>query len=595
MDRDLELLIKRRHDGRGEYQVDVVRAPTSGQASGIIHLDVDAILDRLPELESTVLASTTPGRRIAAPQEKPLREVGTQLFETLFSGPINAAYHSSQGVLAEDGQRLRLVLRLAAPELAALPWEMLFDPDDQTYLCRKDVLLRHIPASDYNPKPTRLTPPLRVLGIVSAPRDLPELDTEAEQAHLEQALHPSIAAGLVELVWAADATWSGILSQLRAGPWHILHFIGHGDYDLSSDEGRIALVGENGRSQMVTASALVDLFREAHPSPRLVVLNSCASGASGDTDLFSAVAAAVVHGGISAVVAMQFTVSDRAAIAFSRGFYGALASGRDVDEAALSGRREILGLREQTLEWVTPVLYVRGGSTHLFTLSKPTRPAPPTRAESTPPAAVPATPPPPAAPPAAPFTTVSAAALRAMFVEASAKHRLQDDEGALVLVNDLLALDPSYDGAAELREILQRAQQAAETYARARNAEEAEDWPVAIREYRLLQGLNSYPDAAGRLQHCASRQQVADLHAEMRYLADSGQWRAVLEVHAQLTVLSPTDANPDGLADIAKQKLQPPTPPPAPAPRSPAPTVSDAQRNPAVPLGVPPRVVVEPA
>jgi hypothetical protein len=69
---------------------------------------------------------------------------------------------------------------------------------------------------------------------------------------------------------------------------------------------------------------------------------------------------------------MQFTDSDDASIAFARGFYTAIAHGQGVDEAARSGRIAILGAAG-TLEWITPVLYLRGEATHLFTLTGPSQ------------------------------------------------------------------------------------------------------------------------------------------------------------------------------------------------------------------------------
>jgi hypothetical protein len=146
----------------------------------------------------------------------------------------------------------------------------------------------------------------------------------------------------------------------------VLHFIGHGTYDLETDEGVLAFLGQDGRADYVTASSLADLLNEAEPTPRLVVLNSCQSGASGSTDLFSGTAAALAHSGIRAVAAMQFSISDIAALAFARGFYTALAFGRGVDEAMRSGRIAILGIVRGTLEWVTPVLYLRGDEARLF-------------------------------------------------------------------------------------------------------------------------------------------------------------------------------------------------------------------------------------
>ena len=130
--------------------------------------------------------------------------------------------------------------------------------------------------------------------------------------------------------------------------------------------------------------------------PRLVVLNSCSGAAAGVSDLFSGTAAALVRGGVSAVAAMQYEISDPAAVAFARGFYAAIARGRGVDDAVSSGRVAILGTGDRTLEWVTPVLYLRGHDTRLFTLPAP---AEDTNREGTqrkdtgqPPAADPATP-----------------------------------------------------------------------------------------------------------------------------------------------------------------------------------------------------------
>jgi hypothetical protein len=66
----------------------------------------------------------------------------------------------------------------------------------------------------------------------------------------------------------------------------------------------------------VAAHRLVDLLHQARPMPRLVVLNSCSSGAAWVKDLFSGNAAALVRGGVSAVPAMQYKISHPAAVAF---------------------------------------------------------------------------------------------------------------------------------------------------------------------------------------------------------------------------------------------------------------------------------------
>jgi hypothetical protein len=66
---------------------------------------------------------------------------------------------------------------------------------------------------------------------------------------------------------------------------------------------------------------------------------------------------------------MQYEISDQAAAAFARGFYTAIAHGRGIDDAMSSGRVAILGTSDNTLEWLTPVLYLRGRDAQLFTIS----------------------------------------------------------------------------------------------------------------------------------------------------------------------------------------------------------------------------------
>jgi CHAT domain len=450
----------------GEYVVRVLRAPVGGHAAGTFDLDVDAILNRLGNLEATVLASAAFARRQTPLAERPVREVGQQLFQALFSREVYGTYRASLGAAQQSGRQLRLVLRLGAPQLAALPWEMLFDPETESYLCQTEPLLRHVPAPDYHTNPLAVVPPLRILGVVASPRGLPALDVEAEKEHLARALAGPAAAGRIELVWAQNATWGEVHEQLLAGPWHVLHFIGHGDYDTVTDEGQITLLRADGRADSIEASRFVDLLSTARPVPRLVVLNSCYSGRSGDQDLFAGTAAALVRGGINAVAAMQFTVSDVGAVAFAHGFYAALANGRSIDEAARNGRISMRGASGGTLEWVTPVLYVRGGSTELFTLTG--LPAPHPVAAAQPPAQT------PEPDQEMADTRVRDAQLRALYVQASAELRTKHYGPAIELFNDLLTLEPGYRDAGTLRETARDRFIAAQTYLRAREAEDAQ-------------------------------------------------------------------------------------------------------------------------
>ncbi len=349
----------------GSYVVRVLRSVGAGEPTETISLDVSDLLDRRPHLETSVLASSVAARRVMPETEAVLHDIGQRLFESAFSGSVAGAYRTSLAVASERGSGVQIALRLMAPGLAALPWEAMYDAETQTYVCRKEPLVRRVPAPHASTTP-KLASPLRVLAMVASPRGLPAIDVEAERERLEDALGPQLDSGRVELHWLDEVSWEGLHGLLLQQEWHVLHFIGHGTYDLDTDEGVLAFVGQDGRADYVTASSLADLLDEAEPTPRLVVLNSCQSGAGGTTDLFSGTAAALAHSGIRAVAAMQFSISDVAALAFARGFYTALSFGRGVDEAMRSGRIGILGITRGTLEWVTPVLYLRGDATRLF-------------------------------------------------------------------------------------------------------------------------------------------------------------------------------------------------------------------------------------
>ncbi|MEZ0449390.1 CHAT domain-containing protein [Cellulomonas sp. ICMP 17802] len=404
MDDVIELEIEQGPEA-GTYSVQVLRSVSGGEPQGTMTLDVPALLAGMPLIESTVLASAVAARRVVGDREAPLRAMGTQLFESVFAGAVGGAYRASLGVARERGKDLQVLLRLTAPGLAGVPWETLFDPEAGAYVCRKEPLVRHVPApSSFKPDTLLLEPPLRILGMVSSPSGLARLEVDDERQRLEAALGPHIASGRVELTWLDDVSWDGVHAALLQGHWHVLHFIGHGGYDADTDEGVLAFVGKDGRADYVEASSLADLLDEAEVTPQLVVLNSCQSGAVGAVDPFSGTAAALVRSGIHAVAAMQFAVSDVAAVAFARSFYMAIAHGRSVDEAVRSGRIGILGTGRGTLEWVTPVLYVRGGDTRLFEFDSTTTPsvaAPEVQAPAPPPAPPPV-PPPPVEQPASP-------------------------------------------------------------------------------------------------------------------------------------------------------------------------------------------------
>ncbi|MEU6064044.1 CHAT domain-containing protein [Streptomyces sp. NPDC047082] len=353
------------------YDIEV--SSPCGEDRLITQIDAHGLLNRLPTLQAAVLGSAARSRGVSTELEAPVREVGGVLYDAVFQNAIKALYLASRQKARDRDQRLRLILRVRSPELAALPWELLHDAKLGGYLCLHHPVIRYIEVLE-PVSPLRVRPPLRILGMVALPGSMGALDAEAEQEGLSAALKPLIDEGMVQLEWARGQTKQDLFQALLRG-CHILHFIGHGKFDERHRQGMIVFSDEHGREDSLHAEALGSLISVADPSPRLVVLNSCETGTSNAQDLFSSTAAELEHT-VPAVVAMQFPVTDKAAVLFSRAFYLALAANRPVDEAVRTSRIALRADKDDSLECFTPVLYQRSGDARLFDLTSARRSTP---------------------------------------------------------------------------------------------------------------------------------------------------------------------------------------------------------------------------
>src|SRR5918994_4377963 len=329
--------------------------------------------DKLKDLEIALLRSGGT-RRALSTEERTVQEFGRSLFEAVLVGKVGTCYYRSMDQAQQQGKGLRLKLHVKPPNLTVLPWEFLYDPDRDEYLCfsRDTPIVRY---TDLRQPVGRLSvePPLRILGMVASPRDLAPLDVEHEKGLMDEAIQDLQADGLVNLTWLQGETWRDLQRAMRRdGPWHIFHFVGHGDFDLSAQEGLIAFTEKGtGRPHLLRSRDLARLL-DGHPSLRLVFLNSCEGARGSEGDPFSGTAATLVRRGIPAVVAMQYQITDKAAIEFCSAFYESLADGLPVDAAVTEARVAVsMG---SMLEWGTPVLYMRSRDGRLFDISTEKRP-----------------------------------------------------------------------------------------------------------------------------------------------------------------------------------------------------------------------------
>jgi hypothetical protein len=360
--------------GEGRFRATVIDSP-SGQARGEFGLPFSDL-----ELENFLLRIGRPRsgvRRLESPETEAARAFGTRLFEAVFSGDVGRQWVRSIDAAEREEQGLRLRLRLSdAPGLADVPWEYLYSPsaDDFVVLSSWTPVVRYI-SLDKGAPPLTVVPPLRMLAMVSSPTDYPPLDVAAEWARLDEGMADIVESGLVEIHRLEKATLRELQRALRRTDYHLLHFIGHGGFDATVADGLLLLETDEGRAREVSGRQLGTILDDAR-TIRLAVLNACEGARTSGADPFAGVAQSLVAKGIPAVVAMQFEISDRAAIIFAHEFYTAITDGFSVEAAVGEARRAIFGSKAD-VEWGTPVLYMRAEDGRLFDVAeRPTLPQP---------------------------------------------------------------------------------------------------------------------------------------------------------------------------------------------------------------------------
>ncbi len=392
-----ELRLRFERTEAGSYEV-LATGPT-GETTGQFRLPLSKL-----ELENIALKLSRGRnvvRRVDSPELELVRGLGGSLFEALFSGKVRDLYRDSFAVARQEGRGLRVTLALTgAPELMHVPWEYLYDDPGFLSISTWTPVVRYLDLPRGR-RPLVVTPPLQILAMVSGPSDVVELDTGREQANLERALAELTARGAVEIHWLKSATLQELQHELRKRDHHIFHYIGHGGYDSALEDGILLFEDETGSSRRVSGAQLGTMLAD-ETSLRLAVLNACEGARTSSDDPFAGTAASLVHREIPAVVAMQFEITDRAAVVFAGEFYAALADGYPVDSALAEARKAIFA-DQNDVEWGTPVLFMRVADGRIFDVAAAPATDEPAMDEPTVrrPLVVPLRPPPgePAAPP----------------------------------------------------------------------------------------------------------------------------------------------------------------------------------------------------
>jgi hypothetical protein len=542
---DFDLLVQR---AGGGFEARVLHSPV-GETGMVPFPDPFSAL----ELENFLLKIGRPrsaARGLGSAESSAVRDFGGRLFEGVFRGEVRDCLVSSLNQAEGRGVGLRLRLRLAdCPALADLPWECLYDAGRRRHLALSGwtPLIRYLDLPGVV-RPLDVTPPLRMLVLIASPTDYDPLDVEREFENLHRAVDSLAVAGRLVVDRLSEGTLAALQQQLRREDYHVFHYVGHGGYDATADDGVLVLEGPEGRGQQVSAQDLATLLCD-YRTLRLVVLNSCEGARSGLADPYGGTAQTLIQQGVPAVVAMQFEITDKAAIDFSQTFYAALSDGYPIEAATAEARKTVKN-SPNPVEWATPVLYLRAPDGHLFNFAEPS-PHP-----SLKPAARDQTAGPSSAggETARPRADATADPRYLEGVAAFYAGRWQDAVDRLAAVQADHPADPQVG-----RRLVEarRHRDLAAMYARGIEAAERGDWDDAVAAFEGITETDSaYQDAVEQLQRARWERRRHSLVEDLRRLYAGHQWAAVIAAGRELAALNPADADPDGFVTQARDALE---------------------------------------
>jgi hypothetical protein len=265
--------------------------------------------------------------------------IGTLLYRRLFSPDICQAFQSAQRFAERQGLALRLKLALDGG-LAQLPWEYLYNPDSNQFLCLDGrlALVRHIAI----PNARKLLKFDRVPGVYLS-------DTENANAN---APSNTFASGTAQTRAVEPSTVEAGM-QLE-DDFQILHLRAPGGRDPAS--GEYALRVPNGVGERWLTVGQVARWLNANPSVQLVVIDSCFGSDSTAREASAMAAELVTRQRVPAAVALQFPLPLLLRESFFKTFYRALSNEAGLDLAVTEGRQAIAAM-DGTWEWGAPVLY----------------------------------------------------------------------------------------------------------------------------------------------------------------------------------------------------------------------------------------------
>ena len=276
-------------------------------------------------------------------------EDGERLFGWLFNDDrLQRAWSQIRG---QSGQRrVRLRIDADAPELHAIPWELLRDPHPepapQTLAADAETPFSRYLAGQWEPGQAISERPIKLLVAIASPNGLEdyglsEIEVAQEQAIIQEAL-AEIGDDQLEVTFLDDVvSLPRLAAKLKRGI-HLLHLVAHGTFSKRRKTASLYLADDDNDVRLVQADEFAEMLGRLSQPPQLVYLSSCETATRSPADIFRGFAPRLITAGVPTVLAMQDLMPMKTAQEFARTFYRQLLFHGQVDLACNEARAAIL-------------------------------------------------------------------------------------------------------------------------------------------------------------------------------------------------------------------------------------------------------------
>lgn len=351
------IAITQREDGRTILENEFHHDPT-----GLTHLGPLWLLDR-GQLNAEE-ARRFESQRKQGKLSTQVAAYGWRLYRYLF-GDGKALYDYLQAEPAYQQAHVVLMLGASARPLWRLPWEYLYD--GRSFPCLTGAMLISRRPIGVQPLPASATAgPLRLLVVIAGQGERTDAHVEAALGELQDALDDVIRLGRVQMDVLSEATVAALREVVHQETYNVIHYIGHGIYNIQNRQGYLGIESPLGRTELVSGTQLGRYIKGR--APQLFVISTYGNHRVGLLDAFNNVASDLLQHNVPNVLTIPTNLEPDFFTAFYGNLYLSLSEGNLVIESLAEARKaahavdDRLPNGDRQLNWGVPMLYQRTSS-----------------------------------------------------------------------------------------------------------------------------------------------------------------------------------------------------------------------------------------